>query len=63
LIGVVWHSRASGTTDADGGFRFRGFFGDYRVVAGVGEPEPVVSTIAWRRNGPGVFIVGDGHRP
>jgi hypothetical protein len=37
LIGTVWHSRASGDTDAAGQFRFRGFLGDYRVGARVGE--------------------------
>jgi hypothetical protein len=37
LIGTTWHSRANGQTDRDGCFRFRGFFGDYRVVARVGE--------------------------
>jgi hypothetical protein len=37
LIDVVWHTRASGATDADGLFRFRGFCGDYRVGVRVGE--------------------------
>jgi hypothetical protein len=60
LIGVVWHSRATGTTDADGIWRFRGFFGDYRVVAGVGDAEPAVSTIALQRGGAGVFSIGAG---
>jgi nitrite reductase/ring-hydroxylating ferredoxin subunit len=32
LIGTTWHSRASGETDAMGTYRFRGFFGTYRVV-------------------------------
>ena len=32
LIHVVWHSRDRGRTDALGRFRFRGFFGTYRVV-------------------------------
>lgn len=31
LIDVVWHSRADAVTGADGRFRFRGFYGDYRV--------------------------------
>ena len=43
LIGTVWHSRASGETDRDGRFRFRGFFGDYRVATRIGE-EPAVVT-------------------
>jgi len=36
LIATVWHSRASGQTDSDGRFTFRGFFGDYRVGVQVG---------------------------
>jgi hypothetical protein len=47
LIGTVWHSRASGETDPDGRFRFRGFFGDYRVAARVGE-EPAVAIFPHR---------------
>src|SRR5262245_18087104 len=39
LIGTVWHSRASGVTDAAGRLRFRGFRGDYPVAARVG-PAP-----------------------
>src|SRR5262249_39229904 len=35
-LGTVWHTRAGGETDADGLFRFRGFFGDYRAAARVG---------------------------
>jgi hypothetical protein len=58
LIGVVWHSRASGTTDAHGHFRFRGFFGDYRVVVGVGQAGPLVSALALHRDGPGTFPIG-----
>jgi len=41
LIETVWHSRSNSVTDADGRFRFRGFFGDYRVVARAG---PVATT-------------------
>lgn len=33
LIGLVWHSRASGQTDEQGRFEFQGFLGTYRVVA------------------------------
>src|SRR5262249_55598008 len=38
LIGFDWHTRATGRTDSDGLFRFRGFFGSYRVVTDVGGP-------------------------
>ena len=41
LIDVVWHTRADGLTDADGRFRFRGFYGDYRVGVRVGEETKV----------------------
>src|SRR5262249_21781807 len=37
LIGTVWHTRAAGVTGPDGCFRFRGFFGDYRVAARPGD--------------------------
>jgi len=49
LIGCCWHSRAAGVTDADGSFRFRGFFGDYRVVAQAGDPAALVRsfTLQW----------------
>jgi hypothetical protein len=43
LIDVVWHTRADGVTDADGLFRFRGFFGGYRVGAAVGGQVRVAS--------------------
>jgi hypothetical protein len=49
LIGTVWHSRANGETDAAGRFRFRGFFGDYRVAARVGEAATTVAAVAHRR--------------
>ncbi len=32
LINVFWHTRDHGETDARGQFRFRGFFGTYRIV-------------------------------
>jgi len=48
LIGFDWHSRAAGVTDATGQFRFRGFFGDYRIVADRGEPSPLVEMITLR---------------
>ncbi len=31
LINREWHTRADGVTDASGCFRFRGFYGEYRV--------------------------------
>lgn len=46
LIRDVWHSRAAGHTDAHGQFRFRGFFGDYRVGVNVAEGEAKVVTLA-----------------
>jgi hypothetical protein len=49
LIDFHWHTRASGVTDGDGLFRFRGFFGDYRVVADVGGPAARVETMVLRR--------------
>lgn len=48
LIGLVWHTRAAGVADAEGMFRFRGFFGSYRVVARIGEAMPLVETISLR---------------
>jgi hypothetical protein len=37
LIGTVWHTRAGGETDGEGRFGFRGFFGDYRIAARIGD--------------------------
>src|SRR5207237_9921130 len=31
LIHMYWHTRATGLSDGDGCFRFRGFWGTYRV--------------------------------
>lgn len=45
LIGMVWHTRASGITDPDGRFRFRGFLGDYRVVVYAARPNAHVECI------------------
>lgn len=47
LIDVVWHTRADGLTDADGRFRFRGIYGDYRVGVRMGE-ETKVSPLSLR---------------
>ena len=55
LIGTIWHSRAAGQTDADGCYRFRGFFGDYRAAARVGEVPAVVAPFAF--TGPGEAIM------
>jgi hypothetical protein len=54
LIGTFWHSRAAGATDADGMFRFRGFFGDYRVAARFGEGPATVAVVPCR---PGVGVM------
>jgi hypothetical protein len=48
LIGTSWHSRASGQTDRNGCFRFRGFFGDYRVAAQVGEEAATTGLMSHR---------------
>ena len=54
LIGTVWHSRASGVTDLDGRFMFRGFFGDYRVGIRDG---PITSTAQFsHRQGAGTSL-------
>ena len=42
LIHVVWHTRDRGRTDALGRFRFRGFFGTYRVVVATHRITPVI---------------------
>jgi hypothetical protein len=49
LIGSLWHTRAEGLTDAHGLFRFRGFFGGYRVVANVRDSPALVQTITFHR--------------
>jgi hypothetical protein len=49
LIGTIWHSRASGQTGPDGCFRFRGFLGDYRVAARIGEGAAVTARVPGRR--------------
>jgi hypothetical protein len=43
LIGVHWHTRAAGQTDAAGCFRFRGFRGTYRVVVRSGDRPTTVA--------------------
>lgn len=48
LLGVVWHSRASGETDAAGRFAFRGFLGDYRVAARRGEEAATTALLSLR---------------
>lgn len=51
LIDVVWHTRAAGVTDADGLFRFRGFFGGYRVGVQAGENVEVATFFLRRESG------------
>ncbi|MBI3411259.1 MAG: hypothetical protein HY040_23235 [Planctomycetes bacterium] len=46
LLGLVWHSRASGETDEQGRFEFRGFLGKYRVVANVGAAAPEIAHVS-----------------
>ena len=48
VIGTIWHTRASGQTDAEGRFSFRGFFGDYSVAARVGEEAAVIARLSCR---------------
>jgi hypothetical protein len=48
LIGTVWHTRASGETDPAGRFRFRGFFGNYRVAARVGDAPATIGRLPLR---------------
>ncbi len=50
LIGDVWHTRASGQTDDQGRFRFRGFQGAYRAAVRVGD-EPA-ATALFEHRGP-----------
>jgi hypothetical protein len=56
LIGSLWHSRAAGVTDAEGRFGFRGFFGNYRVVATTGEPHALVKTVTLHRGSTGTVL-------
>jgi hypothetical protein len=55
LIASVWHSRARGTTDADGRFRFSGFFGNYRV--GVQSEEVTTTERLSHRRGVGLTVL------
>ena len=45
LIHVIWHSRAHGETDLLGKFRFRGFFGSYRVVVATQKTRPAIERL------------------
>ena len=45
LIHIVWHTRDRGRTDALGRFRFRGFYGTYRVVVAADGSTPVVGKL------------------
>jgi hypothetical protein len=57
LIDSVWHSRASGQTDAQGRFRFRGFLGDYRVAGRVGEAPAITSRLSCSRRGGAALLI------
>jgi len=60
LVDSVWHTSASGVTDPNGLFHFRGFFGDYRVVARVGEEPATVARFSFRRESvPGAALSGE----
>jgi hypothetical protein len=50
LIHVIWHTRADGETDSAGQFRFRGFFGAYRVAVRIGEQPATVAAFSLRRS-------------
>lgn len=52
LIGVVWHTRAAGQTDAEDRLRFRGFFGSYRVAVMAGEEAAKVAFFSLQRQPP-----------
>ncbi len=45
LIHVIWHTRARGETDVLGQFRFRGFFGAYRVVVVRQDTRPAIEQL------------------
>ena len=45
LVHSIWHSRASGPPDSLGEFRFRGFFGCYRVVVTASDGPPIVHSL------------------
>ena len=64
LIGVVWHTRANGVTDADGLFHVRGFYGNYRIGVPVGE-RATVALFSLRPDAEeGMFrVVVSGERP
>jgi hypothetical protein len=51
LIHVDWHTRAAGRTDEAGMFRFRGFFGPYRLVVECAAG-PRVETFTFCRGAP-----------
>ncbi|HEY8503817.1 MAG TPA: hypothetical protein VIL46_04500 [Gemmataceae bacterium] len=57
LIGTVWHTRASGATDAAGRFRFRGFRGDYRVAARAGEEPATTGRLTLREGVEGRVVL------
>ena len=58
LIHIHWHTRAIGVTDAAGLFRFRGFFGTYRVAVQIGDEPAAISQLALR-SGPEICLLGE----
>jgi hypothetical protein len=62
LIGVIWHSRAAGRTDAEGRFPFRGFWGTYRVAVRAGEEAATVTSVSLHRRAGAVapFVISVG---
>ena len=59
LVGTTWHSRAIGQTDSRGMYRFRGFFGTYRVIVTFDPAKAHVSKLSLSRGAvrPRPFIV------
>jgi len=57
LINIVWHTRARGQTNRDGRFRFRGFFGDYRVAAQAGETATTALAACRATDGTAPFVL------
>lgn len=51
LIQNEWHTTTSGTTDAQGRFTFRGYFGDYTVKVSE-DPSPTVGAVSFSKAGP-----------
>jgi hypothetical protein len=56
LIHTIWHTRAAGQTDAAGVFHFRGFFGDYRIAARLGDAAATTVCLSCRPGGAVVVL-------